>query len=293
MPLTGSSNGVATSVTGQALDGTATALTGVDITQMQKDHPNGSVSTNSQPLDVTVTPDSHANVSIPPGQEDQPGTKETVSQLFTTTDPNGVGGVAITGNATPANEGTWMYSVPGGTAHALPTDLTTTNAVVLPKDAQIWFQPAPNFNGDPSNISLTATVIDNTTATAFTGADGRAVVGDAITGATTGVDASNTGGGTALDVVPVQVNTSVAQVNDAPVASGSATLPSADTNSQQVREIAFPACSGRLSPIRPTSSVAPPILVVRWPISCRALPLWAMRPTRQRRAHGSIQPMVA
>ncbi|GBR26079.1 hypothetical protein AA0616_3122 [Komagataeibacter nataicola NRIC 0616] len=235
VPLTGSSNGVATSVTGQALDGTATALTGVDITQMQKDHPNGSVSTNSQPLDVTVTPDSHANVSIPPGQEDQPGTKETVSQLFTTTDPNGVGGVAITGNATPANEGTWMYSVPGGTAHALPTDLTTTNAVVLPKDAQIWFQPAPNFNGDPSNISLTATVIDNTTATAFTGADGRAVVGDAITGATTGVDASNTGGGTALDVVPVQVNTSVAQVNDAPVASGSATLPSADTNSQQVR----------------------------------------------------------
>ncbi|GBQ51443.1 hypothetical protein AA15973_2405 [Komagataeibacter sucrofermentans DSM 15973] len=235
VPLTGSSDGVATSVTGQALDGTATALTGVNITQMQHDHPNGSVSTNSQPLDVTVNQDAHTAVNITPGTEDQPGTKETVSQLFTTTDPNGVGGVAITGNATPASEGTWMYSVPGGTAQALPTDLSATSAVVLPKDAQIWFQPTPNFNGDPSNISFTATVVDNTTATAFTGADGKAVAGNAITGVATGVDVSNTGGGTALDVVPVQVSTGVEQVNDAPVASGSATLPSADTSNQQVR----------------------------------------------------------
>ncbi|MGY6769367.1 DUF4347 domain-containing protein [Komagataeibacter sp. NFXK3] len=235
VPLTGTSDGVATSVTGQALDGTATALTGVNITQMQHDHPNGSVSTNSQPLVVKVNQDVHTAVNITPGKEDQPGTKETVSQLFTTTDPNGVGGVAITGNATPASEGTWMYAVPGGTAQALPTDLSATSAVVLPKDAQIWFQPAPNFNGDPSNISFTATVVDNTTATAFTGADGKAVAGNAIIGVTAGVDVSNTGGGTALDVVPVQVSTGVEQVNDAPVASGSATLPSADTSNQQVR----------------------------------------------------------
>ncbi|CAM2792165.1 hypothetical protein CFR75_10230 [Komagataeibacter xylinus] len=236
VPLTGTSDGVATSVTGQALDGTATALTGVNITQMQQDHPNGSVNTNSQPLDIKVNPDAHTAVNIPPGTEDQPGTKQTVSQLFPASDaPNGVGGVAITGNATPASEGTWMYSVPGGTAQALPTGLSTTSAVVLPGDAQIWFQPAPNFNGDPSSISFTATVIDNTTANAFTGADGKAVAGNAITGVATGVDVSNTGGGTALDVVPVQVSTSVEQVNDAPVASGSATLPSVDTSNQQVR----------------------------------------------------------
>ncbi|MDT8871359.1 hypothetical protein RAA17_10485 [Komagataeibacter rhaeticus] len=195
VPITGTSNGVATSVTGQVLDGTATALTGVNITRMQHDYPNGSVSTNSQPLDITVTPDSHRDISLPPGQEDQPGTKQTVSDLFTAADdPNGVGGVAITGNATPASEGTWMYSVPGGTAQALPTDLSATNAVVLPKDAQVWFQPASNFNGDPSNLSLTATVVDNTGATAFTGADGKAVAGDAITGVATGVDVSSTGG---------------------------------------------------------------------------------------------------
>ncbi|GBQ11291.1 hypothetical protein CFR78_14805 [Komagataeibacter rhaeticus] len=236
VPITGTSNGVATSVTGQALDGTATALTGVNITRMQHDYPNGSVSTNSQPLDITVTPDSHRDISLPPGQEDQPGTKQTVSDLFTAADdPNGVGGVAITGNATPASEGTWMYSVPGGTAQALPTDLSATNAVVLPKDAQVWFQPASNFNGDPSNLSLTATVVDNTTATAFTGADGKAVAGDAITGVATGVDVSSTGGGTALDVVPVHVHTGVIPVNDAPVASGSATLPSEYTNRLDVK----------------------------------------------------------
>ncbi|MCE2564575.1 DUF4347 domain-containing protein [Komagataeibacter sp. FNDCF1] len=235
VPITGTSNGIATSVTGQALDGTATALTGVNITQMQHDHSNGSVSTNSQPLTVTVTPDSHVAVAIPPGLEDQTGTKETVSQLFTSTDPNGLGGVAITGDATPPNEGTWMYSVAGGAAQALPGGLSATNALVLPKDAQVWFQPAPNFNGDPSNIALTATVIDNTAATAFTGADGKAVAGNAITGAATGVDVSQTGGGTALDTTSVRVTTGVIPVNDAPVASGSATLPSEYTSRQDVK----------------------------------------------------------
>ncbi|WP_200409815.1 DUF4347 domain-containing protein [Komagataeibacter oboediens] len=265
VPLTGTSNGVAASVTGAALDGSSTALGGVDITGMQQASPNGPVSLNSQPLGVTVRPDSHADVTMPSGLEDQPGPKETVSQLFTTTDPNGVGGVAITGNATPAGEGTWMYIVPGGTAQALPGDLSARSAVVLPADARIWFQPAPNFNGDPSDIALTATVVDNTAATAFTASDGTTVAGNAITTAVTGVDVSHTGAGTALDGTSVNVRTSVMPVNDAPVASGSVILPSEYASSEEVRGESVAALFGptfsdaadqQRSAVNPDGSVA-------------------------------------
>ena len=138
---------------------------------------------------------------------------------------NTLAGVAITGNTTPPAEGVWRYSTDGGTTWTdIPTSVSDASALILSAATKIDFKPAPNFNGAPP--PLTARLIDSSTDVAITGTTKGA---DLLSGAQAiaGVDVSgaHNGGTTAVSAAAVPLNTAVAAVNDAPIASGSVSLP--------------------------------------------------------------------
>ncbi|MBB2206674.1 hypothetical protein, partial [Gluconacetobacter takamatsuzukensis] len=69
---------------------------------------------------------------------------------------NTLAGMAITGDAAnPATQGTWRYSTDGGANWtALPSDLSSTNALVLGSNVQLDFVPVANFNGQPGALTV-------------------------------------------------------------------------------------------------------------------------------------------
>jgi hypothetical protein len=137
---------------------------------------------------------------------------------------NTLAGIAITGNAADPSQGNWQYSTDNGATWntIAATGLSDSNALVSSSSAEVRFVGAPNFNGVPGQ--LTTRLIDSSNET-LTGS---------ITGATlaasdqaiAGVDVSGAhhGGTTAVSSQTVVLDTRVTAVNDAPVASGSATL---------------------------------------------------------------------
>jgi hypothetical protein len=119
-------------------------------------------------------------------------------------------GVAITANGATSAQGTWQYSEDGSTGWTAvaTTGLSNNAALVLPSTYSLRFVPAANYNGTPG--SLTARLADGSQGTLSLGAGQNisAWIG------TPGNWSSAT----------VSLGTSVTAVNDAPVASGSATL---------------------------------------------------------------------
>ncbi|GGF37632.1 hypothetical protein GCM10011611_50130 [Aliidongia dinghuensis] len=156
---------------------------------------------------------------------------DTADQQQTAANPTGsvantLAGVAITGNAATAGQGVWQYSTDNG-AHwtsIATTGLSDTSAIVLPQSAELRFVPVADFNGVPGG--LTTRLIDSSTETVTTGVTGLSLASD--TTAHLGVDVSGVhdGGSTAVSAATVALSTSVTAVNDAPIASGSATLAS-------------------------------------------------------------------
>ncbi|MFM0120698.1 DUF4347 domain-containing protein [Paraburkholderia sp. RL18-101-BIB-B] len=137
---------------------------------------------------------------------------------------NTLAGIAITGNGVDPSQGAWQYSTDNGATWntIAATGLSDSNALVLSSSAELRFVPAANFNGTPGQ--LTTRLIDSSSvaiAGSVTGADLAA--GDT---ALTGVDVSgaHNGGTTAVSAATVDLGTVVSAVNDAPLASGNATL---------------------------------------------------------------------
>jgi large repetitive protein len=137
---------------------------------------------------------------------------------------NTLAGIAITGNAADPTQGAWQYSTDNGASwHTIATaGLSDSNALVLSSSAELRFIPAANFNGEPGQ--LTTRLID-TSNTAVTGAVTGAQLGATDT-AITGVDVSgaHNGGSTAVSVQTVTLGIDITPVNDAPIASGTATI---------------------------------------------------------------------
>jgi uncharacterized repeat protein (TIGR01451 family) len=175
---------------------------------------------------VNDAPVASGTATLPSVTEDTntpPGA--TVASLFTPTfndardtvlggsSANTLAGVAIVGNAATAAQGVWRYSTDGGaTWTTIPTTgLSDTAAIILPSTARIDFLPAGNWNGTPGN--LTVRLIDGS-GTANTPVAFQA-----------SADVSSNGGTTAVSAAVVVLNTTVDVVNDAPVASGTATVP--------------------------------------------------------------------
>ncbi|MBW8828514.1 MAG: VCBS domain-containing protein, partial [Burkholderiales bacterium] len=124
----------------------------------------------------------------------------------TDADNGAVTGIALTG--TDSAHGTWWYSVNGGTSWATVGAVSDASGLLLKADAntRLYFQGSADFNGTVTN-GVTFRAWDQTS-------------GAAGTTANASVNGNATAFSTASDTAAIVV----AAVNDAPVASGSATL---------------------------------------------------------------------
>jgi len=141
---------------------------------------------------------------------------------------NTLAGIAITGNAADPSQGAWQYSTDNGASwQTIATSgLSDSNALVLSSTAELRFLPTANYNGVPGQ--LTTRLIDSSDVVVSGSVTGAALgTGDM---AISGVDVSGAqhGGTTAVSAANVTLGIDVTAVNDAPVATGSATLGTVD-----------------------------------------------------------------
>jgi hypothetical protein len=126
--------------------------------------------------------------------------------FITDPDHGSLRGCAIIGVNT--TNGVLWYTLDAGTSWHPVGSVSGTNALLLPSNpsTRLRFVPSLNFNGPIANV-MTIRAWDQTTGTAGTK-----------------VDTSENGGQTAFSIATDTVGITVTAVNDAPVASGSATL---------------------------------------------------------------------
>ncbi|PTB21003.1 hypothetical protein C9I57_09775 [Trinickia symbiotica] len=195
-----------------------------------------------QVVAVNDAPIGSGSADMPTIAEDTTAPRpQTVASLFgshfddsadhqqSTTNPSGsvadtFAGIAITGNAADPSQGSWQYSTDNGaTWHTIAaTGLSDSNALVLSSSAELRFVPAPDFNGLPGQLT-TRLIETSATAVAGTVTGTQLATGDL---AITGVDVSGAhhGGSTSVSAETVTLGIDVTPVNDAPIASGSATI---------------------------------------------------------------------
>jgi len=186
--------------------------------------------TDTEILAITLAPvndaptRSAASVTLATETEDSAPTGVTVDGLFgpvfsdaTDTQTGGssanvLAGVAIVGNAATAAQGKWQYSTNSGTSwNDLPAAPSPTAPFLLGSSDLVRFSPAANWNGTPGQLSVR--LIDNSSGAVTTGA-GSDISGVATGGTTAYANLAN----------EVTLGTTISAVNDAPVASGTATL---------------------------------------------------------------------
>ncbi|MCA0249461.1 MAG: DUF4347 domain-containing protein [Proteobacteria bacterium] len=220
-------NGTPGGLTVRLIDGSNTSNNPVAFSASSDVSTNGTttaISAATVPLTTTVVAVNDAPVvsgtATVPSTEDA-STGATVANVLTQvsytdgtdTIPSGstgtpAAGLAITGNASTAAQGTWQYTTDGTTWVDIPTTgLSDTNAIVIPATASLRFVPAADWNGTPG--ALTARISDGTTGLPATGAQNLGAVG----------------GTSQWSNDTITIGTVTAPVNDAPVVSGSATLP--------------------------------------------------------------------
>jgi VCBS repeat-containing protein len=188
----------------------------------------GGVKTDSKNIAITITPVNDAptrtaaSVTLATAIEDSAPAGVTVNSLFApvfsdVTDTqtggssaNSLAGVAIVGNASTAAQGKWQYNSGSGWID-LPTAPSLTTPFLLSTADLVRFLPTANWNGTPGQLS--ARLIDSSS-------------GAVTTGAGTDISGAATGGTSAYADFANQVNlgTTISAVNDAPLASGTATL---------------------------------------------------------------------
>ena len=129
-------------------------------------------------------------------------------------------GIAIAGNTADAQtQGVWEYFCDGVNDWIPVGTVSADHALVLEADSLLRFVPATDFNGTPP--ALTVYGLDDTYAGGFTYA--LAGTPDPVY-----LDATVRGDATAISALSADISTSITAVNDAPVASGSATLAAID-----------------------------------------------------------------
>jgi len=221
-------NGDAPALQGKLIDTSSGALSGVSTVDLSGGSALGGTtrySIGSVTLNLSVTPVNDAPVatgssSLAGVLEDASDTVgDTVSNLFLprfndATDlvsggssMNAFAGIAITGYTAVASRGKWQYNNGSGWFD-LASVAGSSSATVVPATSSLRFLPAANFNGVAP--TLTAALID----------DSSGAVSFA-----TGVNLGTTGGTSQYSSATVVLSQSVTAINDAPVASGSASLP--------------------------------------------------------------------
>ncbi|WP_165185480.1 M10 family metallopeptidase C-terminal domain-containing protein [Caulobacter soli] len=217
-------NGPAPTLTVRLVDASSGAITTGAVVNTTTNGGSTAFSTGTVVLSHAVTAVNDAptvingsTVSLTSVAEDSaPGAGQTVSSLFAShfsdakdtvsggSSANAFTGIAVTGDAATAAQGVYQY-FEGGTWHDLPA-VSTSSAFILDASTLVRFVPAADYNGTAP--SLTVSLIDD-------------AAGAVTTGAT--ADLTTTGGTTPYSA-SMTLNVVVTATNDAPVASGSATL---------------------------------------------------------------------
>ncbi|HWW27896.1 MAG TPA: M10 family metallopeptidase C-terminal domain-containing protein [Caulobacter sp.] len=163
----------------------------------------------------TVTGGSTASLTSI-GEDSAPGAGETISSLFSShfsdakdqvsggSSADAFTGVAVSANAATAAQGVYQY-FEGGSWHDLPA-VSTASAFILDATTLLRFVPAADYSGTAPG--LTVSMIEDSS-------------GAVTTGQT--ADLTTTGGSTQYSA-SMTLNIVVTPTNDAPVATGSATL---------------------------------------------------------------------
>jgi len=133
---------------------------------------------------------------------------DATDQIGGSSSANNFAGIAISANAATAAEGIWQWSTDGTNWNPISASLSDTGALVLVANTQLRFVPAADWNGTAP--ALTAHLLD----------DSSAITNDI----TVDLTATGTGGTTQYSTATVALTETVTALNDAPVASGSATL---------------------------------------------------------------------
>lgn len=189
---------------------------------------------------VNDAPVASGSVSLTPVTVGNPPATGTVTTLFGPSfndsrdtvaggsTANDLAGIAITGNAATAGQGTWRYSVDGGTTWVdIPTTgLSDSHALVLSKTAMIEFVGTGGFVGTPG--ALTTRLIDTST-TAIAGVGTGASLATAVT-AFADIDVSANGGTTAISANTVPLDT---VINAVPTTPFNPPIPPSDFLTQQ------------------------------------------------------------
>jgi hypothetical protein len=123
-------------------------------------------------------------------------------------------GVVITANAATSSQGKWQWLNGSTWTDIATTGLSDTTGLYLTAATSIRFLPAANFNGTPG--SLTTRLVDSSASGLSNGST---------------INVSTHGGTSSYSAATVALSTSISAVNDAPVASGSSTLPAVTEDS--------------------------------------------------------------
>jgi len=217
-------NGPAPTLTVRLVDASNGAITNGTVVNTTTNGGTTVFSTGTVVLSHTVTATNDApvvingtTVSLTSIAEDSaPGAGQSISSLFSShfndakdtvsggSSANAFTGVAVSANAATAAQGVYQY-FDGSVWQDLPA-VSTTNAFVIGSATLLRFVPAADYNGTAP--SLTVSMIEDS-------------AGAVTTGQIT--DLTNVGGFTPYSTA-MTLNVVVTATNDAPVASGSATL---------------------------------------------------------------------
>jgi hypothetical protein len=193
----------------------------------QMQYPTTFANVDMSVLNVNDAPVASGSAALPAVVEDTPA-GSTISALFSGNfsdskdfSPNTnyvtsqtLAGIAIITYSPDANKGVWQYSENGASWTAVPARSNdNVTAFALPASYQLRFAPAANYNG--SVPSITARLIESSATAVSLGS----------------LDVSTNGGETRFSQGTVVLSTSVTAVNDAPIASGAATLASINEDS--------------------------------------------------------------
>ena len=131
---------------------------------------------------------------------------------------DGLAGIALVGNQTAASQGQWQYFNGSGWVTIVnttdPNGPAIGNALLLSGATLLRFLPAADYNGPAPAIN--GYVVDTSYGTIANGTHVDLSALDAV------------GGATPYSAQVIQINGTVGPVNDAPLASGSATLAAID-----------------------------------------------------------------
>ena len=165
---------VGDSATGN-LDHTVSASTSGDFNDPSPGDAEASVSVGLNDAPSFASDESLSNIDedVDPASNGgaQTDSNELFGDEFSDADGDSLAGIVVTDDAATDSEGTWQYSTDDGSTWYAVDDgsLSASNGLALPATADLRFDPATDYNGDPGDLTVFA-VDDGSSTTVTSGA---------------------------------------------------------------------------------------------------------------------------